>query len=160
MGLRADLKPRKVVPDFRGNYPIGHRGRSNYGPNGAFEEEHAEMPWVGIASTVPDMFRFAEACRLGGSLDGARIISPATLNARVARFTPATSRTICYTARGKESSAFPAVPGTSGSVLDARGRRWSITCSARSLRRGRSATTGPGRPSGGWTRSGTSRWCA
>ncbi len=28
VGLRADLKPRKVVPDFRGNYPIVHRGHS------------------------------------------------------------------------------------------------------------------------------------
>ena len=26
VGVRADLKSRKVVPDFRGNYPIGHRG--------------------------------------------------------------------------------------------------------------------------------------
>ena len=25
VGLRADPRPRKVVPDFRGNYPIGHR---------------------------------------------------------------------------------------------------------------------------------------
>ncbi len=79
VGVRADLKPRKVVPDFRGNYPIGHRGHSNLGPNGAFEEEHAEMPWVGIASTVPDMFRFAEMLRQGGTLDGARILSPAIL---------------------------------------------------------------------------------
>jgi CubicO group peptidase (beta-lactamase class C family) len=79
VGLRADLKARHVVPDFRGNYPIGHRGHSNYGPNGAFEEEHAEMPWVGIASTVPDMFRFAEMLRRDGSLDGARILSPAIL---------------------------------------------------------------------------------
>jgi CubicO group peptidase (beta-lactamase class C family) len=79
VGLRADLKPRKVVPDFRGNYPIGHRGHSNYGPNGAFEEEHAEMPWVGVVSTVPDMFRLAEMLRLNGALDGARILSPATL---------------------------------------------------------------------------------
>src|SRR5579875_2043182 len=79
VGVRADLKPRKVVPDFRGNYPIGHRGHSNLGPNGAFEEEHAEMPWVGIASTVPDMFRFAEMLRRGGELDGRRILSPAIL---------------------------------------------------------------------------------
>src|SRR5260370_41261559 len=78
VGLRADLKPRHVVPDFRGNYPIGHRGHSNLGPNGAFEEEHAEMPWAGIASTVPDMFRFAEMLRQNGALDGARILSPAT----------------------------------------------------------------------------------
>jgi len=79
VGVRADLKPRKVVPDFRGNYPIGHRGHSNLGPNGAFEEEHAEMPWVGIASTVPDMYRFAEMLRQDGTLEGHRILSPAIL---------------------------------------------------------------------------------
>ena len=79
VGLRKDLKARKVVPDFRGNYPIGHRGHSNLGPNGAFEEEHAEMPWVGIASTVPDMYRFAEMLRRDGTLDGARLLSPVTL---------------------------------------------------------------------------------
>jgi CubicO group peptidase (beta-lactamase class C family) len=79
VGLRRDLKPRHVVPDFRGNYPIGHRGHSNLGPNGAFEEEDAEMPWVGIASTVPDMFRLAEMFRLNGTLEGARILSPAML---------------------------------------------------------------------------------
>ncbi|MGH8261747.1 MAG: serine hydrolase domain-containing protein [Steroidobacteraceae bacterium] len=79
VGVRADLKPRKIVPDFRGNYPIGHRGHSNLGPNGAFEEEHAEMPWVGVVSTVPDMFRFAEMLRRGGELDGRRILSPAIL---------------------------------------------------------------------------------
>lgn len=80
VGLRADLRSRHVVPDFRGNFPITHPGHSNLGPNGAFEEEHAEMPWVGVASTVPDMFRFAEMLRRGGELDGARILSPATLD--------------------------------------------------------------------------------
>jgi CubicO group peptidase (beta-lactamase class C family) len=79
VGLRADLKRRHVVPDFRGNYPIGHRGHSDFGPNGAFEEEHAEMPWVGIASTVPDLFRLAEMLRQDGTLDNARILSPAML---------------------------------------------------------------------------------
>src|SRR5690606_31814738 len=79
VGRRKDLKPRHVVPDFRGNYPIGHRGHSNLGPNGAFEEEDAEMPWVGIASTTPDLFRFAEMLRRGGTLDGVRILSPAML---------------------------------------------------------------------------------
>jgi len=79
VGLRADLKARHVVPDFRGNYPISHAGHSNLGPNGAFEEELAEMPWVGVASTVPDMYRFAEMLRSDGALDGARILSPAML---------------------------------------------------------------------------------
>ncbi len=79
VGLRADLRARHVVPDFRGNFPITHPGHSNHGPNGAFQEEEAEMPWVGVASTVPDMFRFAEMLRRGGELDGARILSPATM---------------------------------------------------------------------------------
>jgi CubicO group peptidase (beta-lactamase class C family) len=80
IGLRADLKSRHIVPDFRGNSPAEHLGHSNYGPNGAFEEEHAEMPWVGAVSTVPDLFRLAEMLRRGGALDGARILSPATLD--------------------------------------------------------------------------------
>lgn len=79
IGLRGDLKARHVVPDFRGNFPINHLGHSNLGPNGAFEEEHAEMPWVGAVSTVPDMVRFAEMLRLGGRQGEARILSPATL---------------------------------------------------------------------------------
>jgi CubicO group peptidase (beta-lactamase class C family) len=79
VGLRADLKSRHIVPDFRGNFPIEHPGHSDLGPNGAFEEEHAEMPWVGAVSTVPDMFRLAEMLRREGALDGVRILSPATL---------------------------------------------------------------------------------
>jgi CubicO group peptidase (beta-lactamase class C family) len=101
VGLRADLKPRHVVPDFRGNYPIGHRGHSNLGPNGAFEEEHAEMPWVGIASTVPDMFRFAEMFRQHGTLDGARILSPATLALARRNWTGEKPNEL-YTARSRE----------------------------------------------------------
>ncbi len=76
IGRRADLKSRHVVPDMRGNVGATHPGHSNLGPNGAFEEENAEMPWVGAVSTTPDMFRFAEMLRNGGVLDGARILSP------------------------------------------------------------------------------------
>jgi CubicO group peptidase (beta-lactamase class C family) len=101
VGLRKDLKPRKVVPDFRGNYPIGHRGHSNYGPNGAFEEEHAEMPWVGIVSSVPDMFRYTEMLRLDGALDGARILSPATLALARRNFTGDKPNEL-HAQRGKE----------------------------------------------------------
>jgi len=79
IGRRADLKSRHVVPDMRGNVGNLHPGSSNLGPNGAFEEELAEMPWVGAVSTVPDMFRFAEMLRLGGTLDGARVLSPRTI---------------------------------------------------------------------------------
>ena len=74
VGRRRDLKERHVVPDFRGNSAIDHLGHSNFGPNGAFEEEDAEMPWVGIVSTPSDMFRFAEMMRRGGEIDGKRIV--------------------------------------------------------------------------------------
>ena len=76
VGLRKDLRKRHLVPEFRGNSPTQHLGHSNLGPNGAFEEERAEMPWVGIVSTAADMYRFAEMLRRGGELDGARILSP------------------------------------------------------------------------------------
>ena len=79
VGLRRDLRERHVVPDLRGNFPITHPGHSNLGPNGAFQEEDAEMPWVGVASTVADMLRFAEMLRGRGTLEGARILSPAML---------------------------------------------------------------------------------
>lgn len=75
IGLRKDLAPRHVFPDFRGHAPQEHLGRSNLGPQGAFKEEHAEMPWVGAVSTVPDLYRFAEMLRQGGTLDGQRVLS-------------------------------------------------------------------------------------
>jgi CubicO group peptidase (beta-lactamase class C family) len=81
VGVRRDLRARHIVPIFLDRSPIDHLGHSNLGPNGAFEEENAEMPWVGCISTVTDMFRFAEMLRRGGELDGARILSPAILDA-------------------------------------------------------------------------------
>lgn len=79
IGVRKNLKPRKIVPIFMQPFPTTHPGHSNLGPDGAFEEEHAEMPWVGAVSTVADLYRFAEMLRRGGELDGARILSPAIL---------------------------------------------------------------------------------
>jgi CubicO group peptidase (beta-lactamase class C family) len=79
IGLRKDLAARHIFPDFRGHAPQEHLGRSNLGPQGAFKEEHAEMPWVGAVSTVPDLYRFAEMLRQGGTLDGKRIVSRAML---------------------------------------------------------------------------------
>lgn len=80
IGLRADLRHRHIFPDFRGKAPQEHLGRSNLGPQGAFLEEHAEMPWVGGISCMPDLFRFSEMLRRGGTFNGARILSPATLD--------------------------------------------------------------------------------
>ena len=119
VGLRADLRSRKVVPDFRGNYHIGHRGHSDLGPNGAFEEEHAEMPWVGIASSVPDMFRLAEMLRQNGTLDGARVLSPAILEMARRNWTGDKPNEL-YSQRGKERGWDP-VPAYIGLGFSLRG---------------------------------------
>ena len=79
LGLRRDLQPRHLFPDFRGHSPVNHLGSSGLGENGAFREEFAEMPWVGAVSTGADIFRLAEMLRQQGSLEGARILSPAML---------------------------------------------------------------------------------
>lgn len=78
-GVRPDLRPRKVVPDMRGVVPIPVRGRDADGRYSLFEQEANEAPHVGACSTVPDLWRFCEMLRRGGSLDGARILSPRTL---------------------------------------------------------------------------------
>ena len=79
IGQRKDLADRHIFPDFRGKPPQEHLSRHNNDPQGAFKDETAEMPWVGGISTVPDLFRFAEMLRRGGTLNGARILSPATI---------------------------------------------------------------------------------
>lgn len=81
IGVRRDLRPRHIVPHFLEPMGVQHRGHGDLGPNGAFEEELAEMPWVGAVSTVPDLFRFAEMLRRGGELEGARVLSPALIDA-------------------------------------------------------------------------------
>jgi CubicO group peptidase (beta-lactamase class C family) len=79
VGRRRDLAERHLVPEFRGNSPTQHLGHSNLGPNGAFEEEDAEMPWVGMVSTALDLYRFAEMLRGLGRGNGVRILSPTTV---------------------------------------------------------------------------------
>jgi len=79
LGVRQDLRARKVVPDLRGVVPIRVRGRTQPGPYSLFEEEANEAPHVGACSTVADLWRFVEMLRQGGSLDGVRIVSPRML---------------------------------------------------------------------------------
>ncbi|MFV0646065.1 MAG: serine hydrolase domain-containing protein, partial [Sphingomonadaceae bacterium] len=79
MGVRKDLQTRHVVPDMRGNVPAVNPGRTKPGPYGMFEEEDAVMPHVGCVSTADNVLRFAEMLRRGGELDGARILSPRTI---------------------------------------------------------------------------------
>ena len=119
VGLRRDLRARHVVPDLRGNFPITHPGHSNLGPNGAFQEEDAEMPWLGVASTVADMLRFAEMLRRRGELDGVRILSPATLELATRNWTGEKPNELT-TARSKQR-AWPPEPAYMGLGFALRG---------------------------------------
>ena len=107
VGLREDLRARKVVPDFRGNYPIGHKSHNVAGANGAFEDPQAEMPWVGIVSTTPDIFRFAELFRRGGTLDGASLISRAMIDMAARNWTGDKVNEL-YAQRGRAEGLTPA----------------------------------------------------
>ena len=79
IGRRPDLAARHAIPVFHGNAPTEHRSSRVEGPNGAFEDPDAEMPWVGAVCTTPDLWRLAEMLRLGGELDGVRVLSPAII---------------------------------------------------------------------------------
>ena len=79
LGVRPDLRARKVVPDMRGVVPIAVRGRTQPGRHSLFEEEVNDAPHVGACATAADVWRFAEMLRRGGTLDGARIVSPRML---------------------------------------------------------------------------------
>jgi len=107
VGLRPDLRARKVVPDFRGNYPIGHKSRNTPGPNGAFEDEQAEMPWVGIVASTPDLFRFADSFRRVGKPGGTGLLSPAMLELATRNWTGEMVNEL-YAARGREEGIDPA----------------------------------------------------
>lgn len=76
LGVRPDLRARKVVPDIRGVVPIAVRGRTQPGRHSLFEEAVNDAAHVGACSTAADVWRFAEMLRQGGTLDGARIVSP------------------------------------------------------------------------------------
>jgi CubicO group peptidase (beta-lactamase class C family) len=78
LGLRKDLAARRA--------PVVVRDRSEgMFPPEVLEsfnvtlKEDTEIPAGGAVSTVADIFRFAEMLRLGGELDGARILSPAII---------------------------------------------------------------------------------
>ena len=79
IGLRKDLRKRHIKPTWLFDKgALRHLGHSDLGPDGAFEEELAEMPWVGVATTASDLFRLAEMLRRGGELDGVRLLSSVT----------------------------------------------------------------------------------
>jgi CubicO group peptidase (beta-lactamase class C family) len=78
MGRRKDLSSR-VVPIVAHDPSFGNMSAKEVEEHNQFITEDAEIPWMGCISTVYDLFRFAEMLRRGGELDGARILSPASV---------------------------------------------------------------------------------
>ncbi len=154
MGVRRDLKARHLVPEFRGNYPIKHLGHSNLGPNGAFEEEHVEMPWVGGVSTAADMMRFAEMLRCEGTLDGQSIVSRAMV--RHARTIWTADKPNEFYASGIRAAGGIAPPANMAWDSRCAVRRWAPACSGHWVRLAPSVPTARAPRSSGWIRSVTS----
>jgi CubicO group peptidase (beta-lactamase class C family) len=78
LGVRSDLAPRLAPVVAR------DRRRGLFEPEllemfGGLINEESEIPAGGYVSTATDLFRFAEMLRRGGEIDGARMLSPATI---------------------------------------------------------------------------------
>lgn len=125
VGVRRDLAARHLVPAFLGNASIDHPGHSNLGPNGAFQEEHAQMPWVGMVSTASDLFRFAEMLRAGGQWEGRRVLAGSTLEwARRCRTGLKPNESY---RRLAESRGWPLMPAYQGLGFSLRGEELGVT---------------------------------
>ncbi|MDP6588276.1 MAG: serine hydrolase domain-containing protein [Alphaproteobacteria bacterium] len=81
LGMRGDLAARAVPVIVRDRRPgmFDADSAEALGQLVFDVSVDAEIPSGGVVSTAGDIFRFAEALRLGGSLDGGRILSPATI---------------------------------------------------------------------------------
>jgi CubicO group peptidase (beta-lactamase class C family) len=113
LGLRKDLAARRA--------PIVVRDRSEgMFPPEALEsfnlilKEDTEIPAGGAVSTAADIFRFAEMLRLGGELEGARILSPAIIELATTNHTGLKPNSLWnYACESRGWDAFPAYLGLS-----------------------------------------------
>ena len=78
MGCRKDLSSR-IVPIVAHDPSFGNMSAKEVEEHNQFITEDAEIPWMGCISTAYDLFRFAEMLRRGGELNGARILSLASV---------------------------------------------------------------------------------
>ena len=78
LSLRPDLADRRAPAVVRDSTP-GIIPPAALESINVIQNESFEMPGGGAMGTAHDVFRFAEALRRGGELDGARILSPSLL---------------------------------------------------------------------------------
>lgn len=111
LGARSDLAGRRVPVVARDLRPGLFDTRTLEGL-GALMHERFEVPAGAALSTASDYFRFAEACRRGGELDGARVLSPAVLRMATTNATGDLTNSLWDYARGMRG--WPAIPAFHG----------------------------------------------
>ena len=111
LGARSDLAARQVPVVARDQRPGLFDTRALEGL-GAVMHERFEVPAGAALSTARDFFRFAEACRRGGELDGARVLSPAVLRMATTNATGDLTNSLWDYARGMRG--WPAIPAFHG----------------------------------------------
>lgn len=111
LGARPDLA-EKCVPVVARDRRPGMFDSAMLEGFSAMVGETTEVPAGGGLSTPMDYFRFAEACRRGGELDGARVLSPAILRAATTNATGSLSNSLWDYARGMRG--WPAIPAYHG----------------------------------------------
>ncbi len=94
LGMTRALAHRAVTPRVTDESPGMFDAQALVGLATAIldPELDMEIPAGGFVSTAADVFRFAEALRRGGALDGSRVLSPAMV-AYATRTTPGRCRT-------------------------------------------------------------------
>lgn len=97
-GSRADLEPRRVPIVIRDPSPNVF-GAALLVRMNTLLNETSEIPSGGALSTAPDLFRFAEMLRQGGSIDGTRILSPAMVQLATSIHTGLLSNNLMVMAR-------------------------------------------------------------
>jgi CubicO group peptidase (beta-lactamase class C family) len=121
LGMRADLTARAVKPHCADDSPGLFDGDALVAvANDIMNPElDYEMPAAGFVSTAGDVFRFAEALRCGGELEGTRILSPATVEFASRCHTGTMVNNLWAFAR--EMKGWPAFPANLGLGLFIRG---------------------------------------
>ena len=122
LGMRPDLLSRAVQVVFR-DRDLGVLNPAGVEALGALVLDpalKAEIPGGGAVSTAGDMFRFAEMLRQDGSLDGARILSPATVRNMTRSHTGDKPNNVWNFAR--QMRGWPEIPAHLGYGVFVRGR--------------------------------------
>jgi CubicO group peptidase (beta-lactamase class C family) len=111
LGARADLAVRRVPVVMVDRRPGAFQLEQLEGL-GAVMTETFELPAGGGLSTAMDYYRFAEACRRGGELGGARVLSPAILRFATTNATGTLPNGLWDYARGMRG--WPEIPANLG----------------------------------------------